>query len=66
MILEHSGAENIGWLYRNMMRVGWVYMMKKLIPRVLGNVPASEFTPGAMPLNRRGSRCKTVPEKCGR
>lgn len=63
LILEHSGAENINWLNRNMMRVGWGFMMKRLIPRVLGNVRAGEFTPGAIPLNKRGYKCKTVPEK---
>ncbi len=63
LILEHSGAENISWLHRNMMRVGWAYMMKKLIPRVLENVDAGEFTPGAIPLNKRAYSCKTVPEK---
>jgi uncharacterized protein YndB with AHSA1/START domain len=62
LVLEHSGAENISWLHRNMMRVGWGYMLKRLIPRVLGNVRGGEFTPGAIPLNKRAYRCKTVPE----
>ncbi len=62
LILEHSGAENISWLTRNMMRVGWGFMMKRLIPRVLENVQAGEFTPGAIPLHKRGYSCKTVPE----
>ncbi len=48
-VLEHSGAENIGWLQRNMMRVGWGYMMKNLIPKVLGNVTGGRFTPGRSP-----------------
>jgi hypothetical protein len=38
LILEHTGAENIGWFTRNMMRVGWGYMMKRLIPRILAHV----------------------------
>lgn len=63
LILEHSGAENVSWLTRNMMRVGWGYMMKKLIPRVLVNVDAGKFTPGAIPLNKRTYRCETVPEE---
>jgi uncharacterized protein YndB with AHSA1/START domain len=63
LILEHSGAENIGWLTRNLMRIGWGYMMKRLIPRVLGNVRQGRFTPGAIPLEKRAYRCQTVPEK---
>ena len=61
-----SGAKlimRIGWLHRNMMRVGWGYMMKKLIPKVLGNVRGGEFTPGAIPLSQRAYGCKTVPDK---
>ena len=63
LVLEHSGAENIGWVHRNMMRVGWGYMMKKLIPRVLGNVVGGKFTPGAIPLHKRAYSCKTVSKK---
>jgi hypothetical protein len=63
LILEHSGAENISWMQRNMMRVGWYFMMKKLIPKILGNVKAGSFTPGAIPLGKRYYTCKTVPEK---
>ena len=63
LILEHSGAENISWIQRNMMRLGWTFMMKKLIPRVLANVKAGMFTPGAIPLKERYYTSKTVPEK---
>jgi hypothetical protein len=63
LILEHSGAENISWMQRNMMRVGWHFMMKKLIPKILGNAKAGTFTPGAIPLDKRYYTCKTVPGK---
>ncbi len=63
LILEHTGAENINWLFRNMMRMGWGFMMKNLIPRILQRVHAGEFTPGAIPLDKRYYSCKTVPEK---
>lgn len=63
LILEHTGAENIDWLTRNMMRIGWGFMMKKLIPRVLKRVEAGKFSPGAIPLNKRYYTCKTVPEE---
>ena len=63
LTLEHADAQNIGWLQRNMMRMGWGFMMKKLIPRVLGNVKSGAFTPGAIPLEKRYYKCKTVPNK---
>jgi uncharacterized protein YndB with AHSA1/START domain len=63
LILEHSGAENISWPFRTMMRVGWGWMMKRLIPRILGNVQAGKFTPGAIPLAKRYYRCKTIPDE---
>ena len=63
LILEHSGADNIGWLPRNMMRFGWGFMMKKLIPRILERVQDGKFTAGAMPMNKRCYTCKTVPEQ---
>jgi uncharacterized protein YndB with AHSA1/START domain len=63
LVLEHTGAENVSWLIRNLMRVGWGFMMKKLIPRVLGRVTGGKFTPGAIPMEKRYYTCKTVPEK---
>ena len=63
LTLEHSGAENIGWLQRGMMRVGWGFMMRKLIPRILARVEGGRFTPGAIPLGKRFYKCKTVPEE---
>ena len=62
LILEHTGAQNIGWITRNMMRLGWGVMMKRLVPRVLQGVQAGSFTPGAIPLNKRYYTCKTVPD----
>jgi hypothetical protein len=61
--IEHTGAEHISWLHRNMMRLGWVFMMKKLIPQVLSGVQDGEFTPGPIPLSKRGYKYKTVPEQ---
>ena len=63
LILEHTGAENIHWLPRGMMRVGWGYMLKRLIPKILHNVESGTFQPGAIPLGKRCYSCKTVPEK---
>jgi uncharacterized protein YndB with AHSA1/START domain len=63
LVLEHSGAENVSWITRSMMRVGWGFMMKRLIARVLGQVSAGKFRPGAIPLAKRYYSCKTVPDR---
>ena len=63
LVLEHSGAENIGWVQRNMMRLGWGYMLKTLITKVVSNVSDGVFTPGAIPLEKRAYTAKTVPDK---
>jgi uncharacterized protein YndB with AHSA1/START domain len=63
LVLEHTGAENVGWLTRNMMRIGWGYMMRRLIPRVLTHVKGGTLTPGAIPLEKRAYSCKTVPDE---
>ena len=63
LILEHSGAENIGWIRRSMMRVGWGFMLKRLIPRILERVEDGQFTPGAIPLEKRYYKCATVPDQ---
>ena len=62
LILEHSGAENVSWFTRSLMRVGWGFMMKRLIIRILERVDAGEFSPGAIPLTKRYYTCKSVPE----
>ncbi len=61
--LEHSNLDSERWLIATMMRFGWGYMLKRLIPRVLQNVAAPAphaFTPGAIPLAKRGYKCKTI------
>lgn len=63
LLLEHRGAQNISFVTRSMMRVGWGYMLKRLIPRVLGNVSGGAFTPGAIPLSKRCYKAEAVPEK---
>ncbi len=45
------------------MRVGNGYMMKSLISTVLQNVQEAQFQPGAIPLEKRAYKCKTVPDE---
>jgi hypothetical protein len=63
LILEHFNAEHVRWLHRMLLRIGWKYMMKKLIPRVLQNIQNEKFTPGAIPLEKRFYKCKTTPDQ---
>jgi hypothetical protein len=63
LILEHLNAQNVRWFHRTLMRIGWKYMMKKFIPRVLRNIENGRFTPGAIPLAKRLYKCKSVPEQ---
>lgn len=63
LILEQFDAQNMGWIHRTLMRFGWKYMMKKLIPRVLGHVDKGQFVPGAIPLEKRLYKCTTVDEQ---
>jgi uncharacterized protein YndB with AHSA1/START domain len=61
LTLEHSGFQGFGmWLTSRLMRVGWGYMLRKLVPRVLGNVSGGAFTPGAVPLEKRTYTCKHI------
>ncbi|MCA9292524.1 MAG: SRPBCC domain-containing protein [Phycisphaerales bacterium] len=47
-----------------MMNMGWGYMVKRLIPKVLANCQADGgFAPGAIPLEKRCYKVKTVPEE---
>lgn len=58
----HEGLELIPWWMGLMMKFGWGTMHKRWIPKVMKNVgPGGSFTPGAIPLNRRCYKCKTVP-----
>ena len=63
LTLEHTGAENIDWLTRNMMRIGWGFMMKRMISHVVKHVKDGVFRPGAIPLAKRYYTCKTIPEE---
>lgn len=48
------------------MSMGWGLMHKRLIPRVLEHVRDGRFTPGAIPLERRHYKARTVPAELTR
>lgn len=57
--LEQTGLESLSLWWRFSMVMGWNRMMKRLLPKVLGNVRDEVFTPGA--ITRRDYGTKTVP-----
>lgn len=64
LVLEHSGLEHERWHIGLLMSFGWGTMVKRWIPKILANVsagPRPAFTPGAIPLNKRCYRCRTIP-----
>lgn len=58
----HDGLEKIPWYMGLMMKFGWGTMHKRWIPRVVRNVAENgTFSAGAIPLEKRCYKCKTVP-----
>lgn len=60
LVLEHTGVEVIVWWHRLLLRLGWGTMLKKYIPKILANIDENGFHPGAIPLEKRGYKCKTI------
>lgn len=62
LVFEHIGIEKMPLTARLMMNLGWGTMVKKWIPRVAANArPDGTFTPGAIPLENRYYKVKTIP-----
>jgi uncharacterized protein YndB with AHSA1/START domain len=61
LTLEHEGVERLPTFIRMMMSLGWGIMLRKVIRKILRNVNAGRFTPGAIPLEKRYYKTKTVP-----
>jgi uncharacterized protein YndB with AHSA1/START domain len=66
LTLQVTGLEFIGFWARFSMKMGWGRMLGTLLPKVLANCDGPRFTPGAIPLNKRDYRAKTVPEELTR
>ncbi len=60
LVLEQRGLEALGWWSRLSMKMGWGRMLKTLLPKVLGNVGADGFVPGA--ITKRDYKSTTVPD----
>ncbi|MBC8108026.1 MAG: SRPBCC domain-containing protein [Anaerolineae bacterium] len=59
--LLHEGLEVYPWWQRAMLRFGWGTMVKRWIPKVARHLDASgAWTPGAMPLEKRCYKTKTL------
>ncbi|HYD00337.1 MAG TPA: SRPBCC domain-containing protein [Phycisphaerales bacterium] len=61
LTLEHEGVERLPFIMRTLMGMGWGGILKDGIIKVLRNVNAERFTPGAIPLEKRYYKAKTVP-----
>ncbi len=63
--LEQTGLEGQPKLMLFLMNIGWGYMLKRLLPKVIANVRDGDdgprFEPGAIPLAKRTYKVKTVP-----
>ena len=60
LVLEQAGLEALNWWWRFSMTIGWGRMLKTLLPKVLRNVRAGSFTPGA--ITKRDYQSATVPD----
>lgn len=61
LTLRHENVQNLSFFTRLMVSMGWGMMMKNLLTKVLRNVQGGAFTPGAVPLNKRYYKAKTIP-----
>jgi uncharacterized protein YndB with AHSA1/START domain len=67
LTLEHTGIEVMPLIFQLMLRMGWGGMTKRLIPKVLARVREQDgrwvFEPGAIPLQKRCYKVKTIPSE---
>lgn len=61
LVLLHEGLEVLPLWARFSMGFGWGTMVKDWIGKVAANVSQGVFTPGAIPLNKRCYKTKTIP-----
>ena len=65
LTLEHTGIEVMPFIFQLMLRMGWGGMTKRYIPKVLNRVRHDGarwiFEPGAIPLEKRCYKVKTIP-----
>jgi len=60
--LVQEGLENIPWIFRGMMKMGWPRYMGRMMPMVLQNVSNGTFTRGAVPRRMRCYGMKKLPD----
>lgn len=59
--LEHQGVEQLSFVMRWLQAWGWGGMLDESLLTVLSHVRDGRFTPGAIPLNKRFYKARTVP-----
>ena len=67
LVLEQRGLEGQPWWIPRLMNLGWTGMVRHFMKKVLSNVQREgtgyRFEPGAVPLNKRTYKSKTVEAK---
>lgn len=67
VVFEQSPYEGPrAWWTRLSMNMGWGMMHRRLLPKVLANVKDGVFIPGAIPLEKRCYKARTIPDELAR
>ena len=59
--LVQTGLEGQPFIIPFAMGWGWRYYLRRLFPKALANVRGGTFTPGAIPLAKRGYKATKLP-----
>lgn len=61
LTLIQTGLKGQMWIIPFAMSFGWSAYLKKLLPKALSNISGGEFTPGAIPMNKRLYKATNLP-----
>lgn len=61
LTLVQTGLKGQPWIIPFAMSVGWRIYLRKMLPQVLGNIKEGEFERGAIPLEKRLYKAKSIP-----
>ncbi len=60
LVLEHHGLDQAPWWVKMSMGMGWGTMISRWVPKVIANIKGGAFTPGAIPLEKRCYKVRTI------
>lgn len=61
LTLTQHGLKGQAWFIPFAMSFGWSMYLKKLLPKVMGNIHQAHFTRGAIPLEKRLYKATNLP-----